>query len=56
MTSTHRTTYEVGKKIVNDETTLEELAKYAEDMGKAELPLSGCQEYLEGVLNSIMYS
>jgi len=36
-------------------TNLEELAAYAEKLGNAELPGSGRQEYLEGVLNSILF-
>ncbi len=47
---------EIGKKIREGNTTLEELAKYAEDMGAPALPGSGKQEYLEAVMNSIMFS
>ena len=46
----------IGLKIRNEETSLEELATYAADLGKPELPASGRQEYLEGVLNNILFS
>ncbi len=46
---------EIGKKIIDGTTNLEELAKYAEDMGAPELPGSGKQEYLESVLNSVLF-
>ena len=45
----------IGAKIRNDETTLEELAAYAENMGAPELPGSGRQEYLEAVVNNILF-
>lgn len=45
----------IGEKIVNGSTNLEELAKYAENMGRPELPGSGRQEYLESVMNNIMF-
>ena len=45
----------IGLKIRNDETNLEELAKYAENLGSPELPGSGKQEYLEGVINNILF-
>ncbi len=45
----------IGEKIVKGETTLEELAAYAEGMGAPELPGSGKQEYLEGIVNSILF-
>jgi len=45
----------IGKKIVDGNTNLSELAKIAEDMGAPKLPSSGRQEYLQGVLNSIMF-
>lgn len=44
----------IGKKIRNGETSLEELAEYAEKMGAPELPGSGKQEYLLNVLNQII--
>ena len=46
----------IGKKITNGETTLEELSSVAEKMGKPELPSSGRQEYLQGIVNSIMFN
>ena len=46
----------IGAKIRAGETTLEELAAYAEAMGAPELPGSGRQEYLESVVNQIMFS
>ena len=47
---------EIGKKITNGTATLEELAAYAEAMGDVKDVMSGRQEYLEGVMNSIMFS
>jgi xylose isomerase len=46
---------EIGQKIRNNETTLEELAARAEEMGAPELPGSGRQEYLESVVNQILF-
>ena len=46
---------EIGKKILSGNATLKELAAYAEEAGAAELPGSGRQEYLESVLNSVMF-
>ena len=45
----------IGKKIVDGKTTLEELSEYAEKLGNAELPGSGRQEYLESVLNNVLF-
>lgn len=45
----------IGKKIVEGNTSLEELAKYAEDMGAPELPSSGRQEYLNSIVNTILF-
>ncbi|NLI61600.1 MAG: xylose isomerase [Clostridiales bacterium] len=45
----------IGLKIKNGEATLEELAEYAEKMGAPELPGSGRQEYLEGIINNILF-
>jgi len=45
----------IGAKIIANETTLEELADYAAKMGAPELPGSGKQEYLEAVVNNIMF-
>lgn len=46
---------EIGKKIRTGETSLEELAEYALKMGKPQLPSPGKQEYLEGVMNNILF-
>lgn len=45
----------IGAKIRSGETTLEELAAYAEKLGAPELPGSGRQEYLESVVNNILF-
>ena len=45
----------IGAKIRAGETTLEELAAYAENMGAPALPGSGRQEYLEAVVNNILF-
>ncbi len=45
----------IGAKIRAGETTLEELAAYADKMGAPELPGSGRQEYLESILNNILF-
>lgn len=46
----------IGAKIRSGEATLEELAAYAEEMGAPALPGSGRQEYLEGVVNNILFT
>ena len=46
----------IGAKIRSGETNLVELAEYAEKMGAPELPGSGKQEYLESIVNSILFS
>ncbi len=45
----------IGEKIRNGETSLEELAAYADELGNASLPGSGRQEYLNTVVNSILF-
>lgn len=45
----------IGAKIVSGKTSLEELSVYAEKLGKPELPGSGKQEYLESVINQILF-
>ena len=45
---------EIGQKIING-TTLEELSEYAENLGSTKQPESGRQEYLESILNSVMF-
>ena len=46
---------ELGQKIRNNETTLAELSAYTEKLGAPELPGSGRQEYLESVMNQILF-
>ena len=46
---------ELGQKIRNNETTLAELSAYAEKLGAPELHGSGRQEYLESVMNQILF-
>ncbi len=45
----------IGKKIRQEQTSLEELAEIADKMERPKLPSSGRQEYLEGVLNNILF-
>ena len=45
---------ELGQKIRKGETTLEELAARAAELKGVAIPMSGSQEYLEGVFNNIM--
>ena len=45
----------IGAKIVAGETTLTELAAYADTLGAPELPGSGKQERLEGIVNQILF-
>ena len=47
---------ELGQKIRKGETTLEELAARAAELKAPKNPISGQQEYLEGVLNNIILS
>ena len=46
---------EIGRKILSGDATLEELSDYACTMKKAELPGSGRQEYLESIVNSVLF-
>lgn len=46
---------ETGKKIRSGKATLEELAAIADKNGQPELPGSGKQEYLESIVNSILF-
>lgn len=46
---------EIGKKIVSGKTTLEELAAYADSLGAPSLPSSGSQEYLQHVVNNVLF-
>ena len=45
----------IGARIRSDEVSLEELSAYAEKMGAPALPGSGRQEYLESVVNDILF-
>jgi xylose isomerase len=45
----------IGAKILSGKATLTELAEYAAKLGKPEMPGSGRQEYLESVVNSILF-
>lgn len=44
----------IGKKIVDGSATIEELEKYALEMGDVTSNVSGKQEYLESIINSII--
>ena len=45
----------IGSKIRNGTATLKELSEYAAAMGAPKLPGSGRQEYLESVVNAILF-
>ncbi|MDL2218434.1 xylose isomerase [Christensenellaceae bacterium OttesenSCG-928-M15] len=45
----------IGAKIRQGSATLQELSAYAEQMGAPALPGSGRQEYLESIVNSILF-
>jgi xylose isomerase len=45
----------IGKKIRNREVTLIECAEYAAKLKKPEMPESGRQEYLESIVNNILF-
>ena len=45
----------IGKQIRDNNITLEELSKYAEDKKVCHNPGSGKQEYLESIINQIMF-
>ena len=45
----------IGKKIVDGTATIQELEAYALEMGDVKSNISGKQEYLESVMNSIMF-
>ena len=47
---------EIGTKIVSGEATLEELAAHALELKGIDAPISGKQERLEGIVNSILFS
>lgn len=46
----------MGKKITDRKTSLDELAAYADKLGKPELPGSGNEEGLESIINQILHS
>ncbi len=46
----------IGKQIRERSLTLEDAAKYAADMKKPAMPGSGRQEYLEAVVNNILFN
>ncbi|MBQ8027326.1 MAG: xylose isomerase, partial [Clostridia bacterium] len=45
----------IGAKIVAGETSLEELAAYAAELKVTDIPMSGKQERLEGIVNSVLF-
>ncbi|MCM1532375.1 MAG: xylose isomerase [Ruminococcus flavefaciens] len=45
----------IGVKIISGSATLEELSAYAEKLGKPENPSSGKQEYLESIVNQVLF-
>ena len=45
----------IGKKIVDGTATMEELEKYALEMGDVTTNTSGRQEYLESIMNTLMF-
>lgn len=45
----------IGKQIRDNNVTLDELSKYAEDVKVCHNPGSGKQEYLESIINQIMF-
>ena len=47
---------EIGQKIINHEVTLEELSNLALSMGEVTTNTSGSQEYLETIVNNVLFS
>jgi len=45
----------IGKKIVSGQVTIQELEDYALKMGDVKTNTSGRQEYLEGILNQVLF-
>ena len=45
----------IGARIRSGETTLQELAAYADSLGAPALPGSGRQEYLESIVNQVLF-
>ena len=46
----------IGKKIRDNSVDLKELSDYALNMKAPALPISGSQEYLESVVNNVLFS
>ncbi len=46
---------ELGKRILSDSISLEELSEYALNLGSAPLPPSGKQERLESIINAVIF-
>ncbi len=46
----------IGQKILSGTASLEELSDYAEKMKTPDMPQSGSQEYLEAIVNSVMFN
>jgi xylose isomerase len=46
----------IGKKIVDGDVTMAELEQYALAMGDVTTNTSGRQEYLENIMNAIMFA
>ena len=45
----------IGKKIVDGTATMAELEAYALEMGDVTTNISGKQEYLESIMNTLMF-
>ena len=45
----------IGERILSNKASLEELAEYAAELKDVKMPGSGSQEYLESIMNSIMF-
>ena len=45
----------IGKKIVDGTVTVQELEEYALKMGDVKTNTSGRQEYLEAIMNQVMF-
>jgi len=46
----------IGKQIREQSASLEELASHAEKLGAPDTPGSGAQEYLQGIINNVLFS
>ena len=47
---------EIGRRILRDDVTLEELFSIAEEKGNAKMPGSGKQELLLSIVNSVLFA